>query len=714
MSQSQTTFWTLKRQLRTLLILSGLTVVLLSLFGAWRLHQFNKKNHELQQTSVTLRTDLKKNFTNAHLLTSIRSYLRNYMRSAHPETLLKIHSLTDSLNKGLPKKFKPQLHDFVKTLDILEIRMNSFRKNNIAVESIEHEILQAAENLLNKAPASFHPLIRNISIKSCLEHHHLYIKILLNDDQESLQMTNTAYSEMFTNAEKAIKELNKQLPASCKNELKKLQTAYYKLDESVSTIIAIRRVTLDTQEDVKTKMISLRQAVANESLAEANFLASLTQDGLTFLKNNLIMMSLIMIIIAALGGVTAFFFSQNMVKPLIAFTNMLKKMTRMLSGLRQANEFEDDFSTLLESMTAQRNNEIGQVATAVKQLLLRLRELALFRQDIEADESTDEVYQRMARIFSERLGLTSVIIFELSSDGKTMQQVLRRINMDYIELPPIILTDECRARRNGKMISSFKDNHTCSLFPMADTLRHVCIPMQISGQIIGLVQFLFLPEEVANHLEKITESIIDARHYISEAVPVLHAKRLTVRLQIMATEDPLTGLFNRHYLENSLDRLVAGVLRRDSQISVLMSDLDHFKRINDTYGHDAGDLVLNQLAKIFINSVRETDLVIRFGGEEFMTLLVDCDIETAHNMAENIRKEVENYKFHIPGNIIHITISIGLALFPGSPDQDIGETFKCSDIALYRAKEKGRNMVVTYQEPEDGDKQHDPPVTETT
>ena len=700
MSQPQTTYWTLKKQLRTLLILSGLMVVLLSLFGGWRIQQFDKKNQELQQTSLTLQRDLEKNFENARLLTSIRASLRKYMRSAHPEILKEIHSLTETLNISLPEKLKPRLSAFVKKLSVLKIRMDSFRKNNEALNSIEREILQTTEELLNHAPIKFHARIRQLSAQSWLKHHHLYTNVLLTDNQDSLQRTKRGYEQLFAVIEETIKNLNKQLPPSCLPQLKKLQTAYYKLDESVSTILAIRRVTLETQEDVKIQLISLGRLVADESLAQANFLSSLTQSGLTFLKNNLIMMSIIMIIIAALGGVTAFFFNHNMLKPLISFTNMLKKMTRMLSGLRQANEFEENFSPLLESMTAQRNNEIGQVATAVQHLLLRLRELALFRQDIEADESTDEVYRRMARIFSERLHLTSVIIFELSPDEKTMEPVFRRIDMEYIELPSMeeFLTEECRARRNGKMISSFKDSHTCTLFPLPDTLRHVCIPMQISGQIIGLVQFLFPPKEVAEKGEQLTEALIDARHYISEAVPVLHAKRLTVRLQKMATEDPLTGLFNRHYLENSLDLLVAGVVRRKSTIAVLMTDLDHFKRINDTYGHDAGDLVLNQLAKIFINNVRETDLVIRFGGEEFLTLLVDCDMETARIMAERIRTEVENYKFQIPGNIIRITISTGIALFPQSPEQGIRDTFKCSDIAMYRAKEKGRNMVIIYDE----------------
>ncbi len=129
-----------------------------------------------------------------------------------------------------------------------------------------------------------------------------------------------------------------------------------------------------------------------------------------------------------------------------------------------------------------------------------------------------------------------------------------------------------------------------------------------------------------------------------------------------------------------------------------MCDLDHFKNINDTYGHDAGDKVLQQLAGIFMSSVRKTDFVIRFGGEEFMILLVDCNAQTAKEMAERIRARVEKNRFHIPGQSIGMTISIGTTVFPGKSDQDIWDSFKSADIALYRAKKNGRNQVVHYND----------------
>ncbi len=689
------TFWTLKKQLRLLFVLSVLAGVILAVLGGWRLQQFNTKKQKLQQTSSVLREDLAKNFDNSRLLTEIQTNLRKYMRSASPDILHRLHVQADSLQAGLPTELKNLLSDFVKKLDILEIRMNSFRQNNEKIYGIEREITQATDYLLQKVPAEYRRKIRLLSSQACLKHHQLYKIVILTDEQDALLLTEQQYEHMFAHVEEEIYTLGTAIQKH-KNDFKKLQTAFYKLDESVSTITAIRRVTLETQNDVDLTLASLRKGVATDSLAQANVLASLTQSGLAILRNNLIAMSIIMVCGAFLGGITALVFNQTMVKPLIAFTNMLGKMTRMLSGLRKENEFEEDFSTMLESMTDQRSDEIGQVATSVKLLLLRLRELAVFRQEIEGDESADEVYSRLARIFSDRLHLESFVIYELSPDGKVMHPALEHINIDGIELPEATLTDDCRARRNAGIISSFKDRYTCSRFPIADAVRHVCIPMQISGQVIGLVQFLFAADSTVDNDQQITDALVEARHYIAEALPVLHAKRLTLRLQNMAMEDPLTGLFNRHYLETSLDRLVAGIKRRNGNICVLMCDLDHFKGVNDSFGHDAGDQVLSQLAKILLNNVRETDFVIRYGGEEFLILLVDCDTRTSGEMAERIRQKVQAYKFHIPGNAIRMTLSIGTAMFPTSPDQEIWNTFKCADIALYWAKENGRNVVIDY------------------
>ncbi|MCK5515878.1 MAG: diguanylate cyclase [Desulfobulbaceae bacterium] len=691
---------TLKQRLWILFVLSWLMVILLALFGGWGLQQFNKKNNDLQQSSLKLHSGLNTNFDNLGLLTDIQTNLRLYMQSASSGTLNKIHQLGQTLGSQLPLELQTQLSVFLEELSTLEIRMNSFRLNNQSLANIEDEILQNTEELLLASPAEFHGDIRRTSIQASHQHHKLYVKMILANDRDGLKQLEQEYEQIFTQIEKQITDLSTLLPSTCTIKFKKLQIAFYKLDEAVSTITAIRLVTLQTKKDIKQDFLSLREAVTQDSLSQANALSALIHSGMSFLKTNLIIMSAIMVTMSFLGGVTALILNQVMVKPLIAFTDMLQSMTRMLSGLRKENEFEQDCSNLLESMTVQRNDEIGQVVTAVKQLLLGLRELALFRQDIENDENTEEIYHRMGRLFSERLNLTSFVIYELALDGKKMDAAFQQIRIKGVDFLQMKLDDHCRVRRNNRIISSFKDRHTCSCFPLPDKLHHVCIPMQVSDQVIGIVQFLFPDDVMDNGHHLVSESLMEARHYIAEALPVLHVRRLTKRLQIMAMVDSLTGLYNRHYLKTTLDRLVAGAKRRDSNVCIMMCDLDKFKDVNDIHGHDAGDLVLSQLAKIFLNSVRDTDLVIRFGGEEFLILLVDIDPQMSCETGERIRREVEEYKFTIPGNSLSLTISIGVSTFIAS-DTDIKDTLKEADVALYQAKNNGRNQVVFFENPEE-------------
>ena len=690
--------FTLKQQLRILFTLSWLVVILLIFFGGWRLQEFNKKNKELQQSAEQLTRGLDINFSNLKLLTEVQTYLRTYLRSAPPGVLDTLHQLSATLYSQLPPDQQPQLTAFLRTLDTLEIRMNSFRMNNRALNEIEREIVQSTDALLESVDPEFHTDIRRLTSQACLKHHSMFVDVIMTEDQGELQRLTREYEQLFVQIEEKIQRISGILPAESSAKIQRVQGAYYKLDESILTITAIRLITLDAKRNIKDKFLSLRTVVTKSSLSQANVLTDLIQSGMLFLKNNLLVMSAIMIIIALSGGVTALVLNHVMVKPLISFTKMLEKMTRMLAGMRRQNEFAEDFTTMLDSMTDRRDNEIGRVTTAVKHLLLRLRELAVFRQDIEDDETIEEIYQRLGRIFTDRLRLDSFTIFDLAANGTTMKVAHRQIRLDDIDQLETVLSAKCRGRCNHRVITSFKDQKTCAFFPLADQLRHVCVPMEISGQVIGVIQFLFPIDITESDYQQTTDALFEAMHYITEALPVIHAKRLTGRLQAMAMEDQLTGLANRHYLENSLDYLVAGAKRRETNICTMMCDLDHFKSINDTYGHSVGDKILHRLAKIFLDNVRETDLVVRFGGEEFLILLVDPDPGFSLAMAERIRIAVEKYEFEIRGATIQITISIGTAPFDGSTDSDIHESFKHADIAMYEAKENGRNQVIIYAE----------------
>lgn len=160
-----------------------------------------------------------------------------------------------------------------------------------------------------------------------------------------------------------------------------------------------------------------------------------------------------------------------------------------------------------------------------------------------------------------------------------------------------------------------------------------------------------------------------------------------------STKDFLTGLYNTRHFDKVLNKAQRRVQNNTETLTCLMVDIDFFKKINDTYGHAVGDLVLKGLAKILIRNTRKKDILARVGGEEFCVLLFDCTKNEAHDLALGINKAVAKHKFYLKDNkYINITVSIGLAIYPEMTANP--ETLKeIADMALYKAKRSGRNRV---------------------
>jgi len=176
-----------------------------------------------------------------------------------------------------------------------------------------------------------------------------------------------------------------------------------------------------------------------------------------------------------------------------------------------------------------------------------------------------------------------------------------------------------------------------------------------------------------------------------------YASRLRDNVQYsmeMAITDPLTGLFNRRYMETHVETLVQRSASRGKPLSVLILDIDYFKSINDTFGHDAGDEVLREFADRLKKSIRGIDLACRYGGEEFVVVMPDTDLGVAALVAERIRRRIAGEPFPIGegGRPLEVTISVGIAARIG-PDDDAAQILKRADEALYRAKRDGRNRV---------------------
>jgi len=160
--------------------------------------------------------------------------------------------------------------------------------------------------------------------------------------------------------------------------------------------------------------------------------------------------------------------------------------------------------------------------------------------------------------------------------------------------------------------------------------------------------------------------------------------------------DPMTQLYNRRFLENFIEKFVSQAQREGELFTILMIDIDFFKKVNDTYGHAIGDKVIIKVAEVLQQSTRKSDLAIRYGGEEFMVLLHATDAQSATIVTQKIKNNFESIEFTANnGETFHKTLSIGVSEFP-KDSNEIWECIKLADKALYRAKESGRNRVVIY------------------
>ena len=243
--------------------------------------------------------------------------------------------------------------------------------------------------------------------------------------------------------------------------------------------------------------------------------------------------------------------------------------------------------------------------------------------------------------------------------------------------------------RLGRTHAQATDNEpllTCDL--CSQHARTTCVPSLVGGEVIGSVLVAHERPLSASERGRIDQSV-------SQAAPVLANLRNLAVAEVRAATDALTGLPNARSLRENLVRMVAQASRSNLPLSAVLCDLDHFKQINDVYGHEKGDQALAAASAALRSSLRESDLAGRYGGEEFLILLPDTPLEGAVVLAEKLRDEVA--RVNVPGIDRAITASFGVASFPSdTPDGDM--LVRMADRALYAAKALGRNCVVTSAE----------------
>lgn len=316
----------------------------------------------------------------------------------------------------------------------------------------------------------------------------------------------------------------------------------------------------------------------------------------------------------------------------------------------------------------------------------RLSDIYKFKQTIENDKELSDIYNRIAYVLKEHFNLDDFTITEIDNNSKT-----KTIVYSEKDCHCKILEGDCRANRIHSNVDSSIFTKSCELYN-DDGSEHICTPYTISNELTLILTIVTKTKEETDRVRTIMSDIED---YITTARPAIVSKKLMQMLNLMARVDQLTGMYNRKFLDEFADVSIPQAARAKISYAVLMIDIDYFKMINDNYGHDVGDDAIRIVSNVIKSNIRESDIAIRYGGEEFLVLLYNCDEENVRRVAELIRKSFAKEKISANGDTFSKTLSVGCSVFPTDSDS-IWKCIKFADMSLYHAKESGRNKVVKF------------------
>jgi diguanylate cyclase (GGDEF)-like protein len=260
--------------------------------------------------------------------------------------------------------------------------------------------------------------------------------------------------------------------------------------------------------------------------------------------------------------------------------------------------------------------------------------------------------------------------------------------------PDLILLDVMMPKLDGiEVVRRIKGNPQLPFIPIIMQTALETTEDKVEGLDAGADDYITKPIDFAE-LEARVKSLLRIKALQEELA------RANESLLRMSQIDGLTGVDNRRHIEERLTEMYEHSARLNEPLAVVMCDVDHFKSVNDTYGHQAGDAVLRQVAEVLRDTAREIDRVGRYGGEEFLVLLPGAHVQDAVAFADRVRQAVADREFAYDGGVVRRTLSAGVAAWPHPDVRHQEALVKCADDALYVAKESGRNRVVAFGSPE--------------
>ncbi len=327
-----------------------------------------------------------------------------------------------------------------------------------------------------------------------------------------------------------------------------------------------------------------------------------------------------------------------------------------------------------------------------KTIIGELSDIYKFKKTIEHDSSKDMVFQRVTDILKTKYKIENFSFYELNNilHQRTLvySSSKQSICYDYVDKDAKL----CRAHRTNTDVISTEFLNLCQTCD-AKNLKYICIPFSINNDSSIIIS---ITTEKEDELNQINSKIASIKNYLEAAKPVIETKILMDKLRDTSLRDAMTGLYNRRFLEEFIDKVMSQAQREKETYSVLMLDVDWFKIVNDTYGHDVGDKVIVEIGKVLKANIRGADLAIRYGGEEFVLMLHNASDEGTLDVAKKIHSAFGNLIFDVgAGATMQKTMSIGVSKFPVDGDT-IWKCIKLADTALYSAKTTGRNKIVVY------------------
>ena len=356
-------------------------------------------------------------------------------------------------------------------------------------------------------------------------------------------------------------------------------------------------------------------------------------------------------------------------------------------------EFAGYIGSCIDITESRKNQE--QLQLWVNELELRHQEMMLLGQMnefLQACASAEEAHKMLADLLKPLFPDCEGALFRMTVSENLLEMVATW--GEFIPNKSLFQPSECWALRRGHI--HLVEAHSPSLLcqhinvdnhnPLA---KSFCIPMMAYGDTLGLLQL------TAMKPEGLTEAKQQLGRTVAEHLALALANlELRETLKNQSIRDPLTGLYNRRYLEEFLEQELHRAQRSQDLVGVIMIDIDHFKQFNDTFGHDAGDLVLQEVGKTLTNAVRKSDVACRYGGEELTLILPGASLEETQKRAEEIRLAIRQLSLRYRQTSLNsITASFGVASYPqhGSTIEEIIQT---ADAALYDAKKQGRDRTV--------------------